>query len=205
MAPPLDWTITAYSQTWTGQGFYIQVTTDVPCTLYLLWTTIPPRLHLRALNKRGLPMMDDPYYCFVQWNRIEQWVAGDAKHHSFFLGDWKPGEYRWFVFVATIEGLMSPSTSPIFLARLAIGPVAAPIIAPYKTILHVPIAPTATITAYHIERISAQAAHARITASYRFDITLSPFTAQIRASYTITIRRILHIATIEAHPDTEVS
>lgn len=205
MALPLDWTITHFSQTWTGQGLYIQVTTDVPCTLYLLWTTITPRLHLRSLNKRGLGMMDDPYYCFVEWNRVEQWIKGDATHHSFFLGDWKPGEYRWYIFVATFAGQFSQSTSPIFAWPLEEAEVAAPLVAPFTAAVDHIQAPTSTISALLSTVISHLKSISPATATFTVQVTALQQPAAVVATFTVVIPWLHVEPAIKAQYFTEVT
>ncbi|MBA7581610.1 hypothetical protein ES708_23516 [subsurface metagenome] len=108
------WAPIDIEQTWDGNEVTIVLTTDVPCHLWLFWTTSQPWVHRKTRNRRGLSVPWDAYWCFAAWHEIEQEEEGDTYIHTYILPDWQYCETRWFCFRGTVEGELSPSDSPIF-------------------------------------------------------------------------------------------
>ncbi|NVM23701.1 MAG: hypothetical protein HWN68_18225 [Desulfobacterales bacterium] len=106
---PLD-----IQQTWDANTATIVLTTNVPCHLWLYYTTKQPWVHRQTRIVRGLTVPWDAYWCFVIWQKNEQLEPDDTLTHTFIKPDWKYCETRWFCFRGTVEGQLSPSDSPIF-------------------------------------------------------------------------------------------
>ena len=123
--PPYKWSIESIEQIRTDTGYKIIVTTDVPCHLYMRWTTVKPQEHIIPVERRGLYLHSDKYFCFVAWHENEQEEEGDTITHTFIKEPWPICETRYFYFSGTVSGQPSKSTSPIFTkhrAALAWGP-----------------------------------------------------------------------------------
>ncbi|MBA7701502.1 hypothetical protein ES703_110242 [subsurface metagenome] len=113
--PPIpNWTILDIVQTLTATGYKIVVTTNVPCHLYMRWTTIEPQEHIKPVERRGVFLPSDKYFCFDVYKDNQQEEAGDTTTHTFIKEPWPECETRYFYFHGTIAGEASPSTSPIF-------------------------------------------------------------------------------------------
>lgn len=102
----------AYQHTETG--YLLTINTDVPCHLWMRWTTTHPQIHLDPVIKRGLTIHYLPRYCFVVFEDNEQLEDGDTLEHTFYKPDWPICTTRYLYFWGTIAGQPSPSESPIF-------------------------------------------------------------------------------------------
>ncbi len=119
------WFLTDIEHTLTATGYKHVVKTNVPCHLWLRWTTTPPRIHSKAILIRGLRLKDDVRFCFVTYHDNEQEEAGDTYEHTFTKEPWPSCETRYFYFHGTVGGQFSPSTTAIFnLHRIAPPPPA---------------------------------------------------------------------------------
>lgn len=106
---PLD-----IAQEWAGNTAIIVLTTNIPCHLWMYWTTKQPWVHRKQRIVRGLAVPWDAYWCFAVWHENEQEEAGDTYIHTFIKPGWQYCQTRWFCFRGTVEGEVSPSDSPIF-------------------------------------------------------------------------------------------
>ncbi|MBA7637424.1 hypothetical protein ES703_45068 [subsurface metagenome] len=122
-APPPDpppppsisnWAVPAIDLEDLLDGVIIKVTTDIPCHLYMRWTTTKPEVHNIQVYRRGLAIRLDKRFCFVTWHENEQEEEGDTYIHTFTKKGWPSCETRWFYFVGTVAQEQQPSTSPIF-------------------------------------------------------------------------------------------
>lgn len=95
-------------------GFKIVATTDIPCHLYMRWTTVKPQKHIVPRFTRGIFMHEDIYLCFVAYLDNEQEEAGDTYIHTFIKRNWLICETRWFYFWGKVAGQTCVSTSGIF-------------------------------------------------------------------------------------------
>lgn len=102
------------SQERTATGEKLFVWTYQPCHLWMRWTLVPPRIHKVPVTLRGLTTMSDFYYCFDVYHDNEQEEEGDTFLHTFIKEPWPYCEKRYFYFHGQINGVNSPSTSPIF-------------------------------------------------------------------------------------------
>ncbi|MBA7493218.1 hypothetical protein ES702_03784 [subsurface metagenome] len=115
--PPVPdnmWAIEKIVQLKTATGYIIIVTTDRPCHLYMRWSTNPPQQHTIPVERRGIQMHVDKYFCFTAYKDNEQEEEHDTIIHTFIKEPWPVCETRWFYFHGTISNDPSPSTSPIF-------------------------------------------------------------------------------------------
>ena len=115
--PPVPgnmWAIEEIHQYKTATGYIIVVITDRPCHLYMRWSTNPPQQHAIPVERRGLFMHADKYFCFTAYEDNEQIEQHDTIVHTFIKEPWPVCETRWFYFHSNISGDPSPSTSPIF-------------------------------------------------------------------------------------------
>lgn len=110
------WLIIEYASSWDADTLYIALTTDIACHLTLQWTDKETQLHLHEKAIRGLAVMGDPKFCFVQWQAVEQAEAGDTLSHTFNFASWVHEARRWWTFWGTQEDVKSPSNAPIFSA-----------------------------------------------------------------------------------------
>lgn len=95
-------------------GFKIVATTDIPCHLYMRWSTTTPQKHIVPKFMRGIFMHEDIYLCFVAYTDNEQEEAGDTLTHTFVKRTWPICETRWFYFWGKVAGQTCVSTSAIF-------------------------------------------------------------------------------------------
>ncbi len=102
-------------QVWNG--FIVQLTTDVPCHIWLRWTTNPPHIHKKIARRRGIALYDDLYYCFTTYGDIEQNQPGDTTRHTFHFAKLIDGLEYWFYHWGYIGGARSKSCSPILPIR----------------------------------------------------------------------------------------
>lgn len=113
--PPVDhWYIRQIVQELTATGYRIYIITDVPCHLWMRWTTTEPRTHKIPVLRRGLYLHADVRICFVTYEDNEQEEPGDTILHTFVKEPWPVCETRWFIFWGTVDGKEIPSTSGLF-------------------------------------------------------------------------------------------
>lgn len=98
-------------QVWNG--FIIQLTTDVPCHIWLRWTANRPHIHKKVAMRRGIALYDDLYYCFTTYGDIDQNQPGDTTRHTYHFAKLEEGVEYWFYHWGYIEGNRSKSCSPI--------------------------------------------------------------------------------------------
>ncbi|KKM18704.1 hypothetical protein LCGC14_1663000 [marine sediment metagenome] len=108
--------ILGYAHSWVDNTLNVATATDVPCHMFLRWTRVSMKVHMHEKTIRGLTVMGDPKYCFVEWLEVEQTEEGDTFNHSFSFPGWAEGEQRWWHFRAVEGGVDSPSTTGIFTA-----------------------------------------------------------------------------------------
>lgn len=116
----LNFSVRDISYRYLCDGFEITVTTDIPCHLYMRWTTVKPKIHVVPKYLRGIYMHGDPYFCFVAYIDNEQEEAGDTLTHTFVKHSWPVCETRWFHFWGKVAGATAPSTTAIFELHFAI-------------------------------------------------------------------------------------
>lgn len=95
-------------------GYIIVVTTDVPCHLFMRWTTVKPQVHTVPVYRRGLYMHGDVYLCFVAYRDNEQEEAGDTLTHTFIKRNWPICQTRYFYFWGMVGAVVCKSTSASF-------------------------------------------------------------------------------------------
>jgi len=106
-----------YAHSWMDGTLFVWCQTDIPCHLWLRWTDKEERMHLTQKERRGATHMSDPYYCFVEWNEVEQNEPGDTTTHTFNFSGWVECIRRWWFLHGTEGDIESPSTSAIFTAH----------------------------------------------------------------------------------------
>lgn len=92
-------------------GYIIECWTNTPCHLWLRYTAVTPVTHKETVLRRGLAMHQNPRFCFVAHNDLEQHEPGDTLHHSFNLHPIPKFSEVHFYFWGTINNEESPSTS----------------------------------------------------------------------------------------------
>ena len=113
--PPIqNWLIINSAQERTLTGEKITIYTNVPCHLWMRYTLINPKIHKITRLRRGLAAMEDWYFCFDVYIDNDQEEAGDTLVHTFIKEPWPYCEERWYYFHGNVNGIPSPSTSPIF-------------------------------------------------------------------------------------------
>lgn len=106
--------VQAIKYTLTATGFIVVCYTNNPCHLWLRWTSTPPRKHVIPTERRGAPVSSYIDQCFVTFHDVEQDEAADTLEHSFLVAPWPHCQIRYFYFLGTIDGHLSPSRSCIF-------------------------------------------------------------------------------------------
>lgn len=114
MATKSHWAPLALSQAPIEDEYWLQVTTDIPCHLFMRWTLTEPLTHPTELIRRGISLPYATRWCFVNMHENEQLEPGDTLVHTFRKSNWPVCQTRWFYFVGTIAGDDSPSSSCIF-------------------------------------------------------------------------------------------
>ena len=113
--PPIqNWLIINSAQERTLTGEKITIYTNVPCHLWMRYTLINPKIHKITRLRRGRSAMEDWYFCFDVYTDNDQEEAGDTLVHTFIKEPWPYCEERWYYFHGNVNGIPSPSTSPIF-------------------------------------------------------------------------------------------
>lgn len=95
-------------------GFKIIYRTNVPCHLWMRWTTTPPVKHIIPVMLRGVEIYSDIRQCFVAYHDNEQIEPGDTLTHTFIKTEWAVCETRYFIFYGLTANQEVKSTSPIF-------------------------------------------------------------------------------------------
>lgn len=98
----------------TVDGFIVTVTTNAACHLYLRYSDVPPRIHPKSVDRRGLSMGWDVRFCFVSYQDLEQDEPGDTFTHTFTWPGWVVCTTHYFYFWGTMGGQAMVSDSPIF-------------------------------------------------------------------------------------------
>ena len=112
-----------YSHTWQDGVMTVTTVSDVACHMWLRWTDIHPRKHLRTEIDRGAAKLTEPDFCFVEYQDIEQSEPGDTYSHTFTWPGWYVCRTCWYYFWATTGGDISPSNTAVFEAHFPEGPV----------------------------------------------------------------------------------
>lgn len=98
----------------TTPGVLVTVITDVPCHLWLRHSQQQPRIHKKAILRRGLWLADDVRFCFTIFEDNEQTELGDTLEHTFWKQTWDVCQTWYLYFWGYIAGVVSPSTTAIF-------------------------------------------------------------------------------------------
>lgn len=109
-------------QTPTETGYQIVVTTNNPCHLVMRWINYEPNPHIKLTWDRGTLTSKQKVVATCWWHNNEQEEAGDTLIHTFIKEPWPVCETRWFFFWATVDGVVSPSTSAIFSKHRTLAP-----------------------------------------------------------------------------------
>ena len=113
--PPLEKFVpTFFDHTTFESGVCIGLATNSPVHLTLYVTSKKPRKHPVTRYVRGLDVPWYTYFCFVAWTAVVQREAGDTLYHSFAVADWPVDEKRWMVARGEVDGVLSPSVTPVF-------------------------------------------------------------------------------------------
>lgn len=113
--PPINlWMVVQRAQYRTATGERMVAVTNTPCHLWFRWTDTPTRIHRIGRSDRGLKSMSDLYYCFDNYQDIEQAEFGDTFLHNFIVEPWPYCVKRYYYYYGTIQDVPSKSTSPIF-------------------------------------------------------------------------------------------
>ena len=116
------WYLQSKTQERTATGEKFVLITDAPCHLWMRYTFVEPKIHNIAVERRGLPLREDLYFCFDVYIDNEQEEAGDTLTHTFIKEPWPFCQPRWYYYHGEVAGLASPSTTAIFYKH----PVAPP-------------------------------------------------------------------------------
>jgi len=106
-----------YHHAWEDSLLKVALRTDVDAHLWLYWTDVETRMHLREDTDSGVRWKWAPRFCIVELNAVEQNEPGDTEWHTFAFGPWTECQTRWWIFAGYIGGVQSPSVSPIMKAH----------------------------------------------------------------------------------------
>ncbi len=95
-------------------GWTITVTSNIPCHLFMRYSTVEPQIHDIPRYIRGIFLHGDRYFCFVAFHDNEQEEAGDTVVHTFIKRPWPICERRYFYFWGSVGRQTSVSTTAIF-------------------------------------------------------------------------------------------
>lgn len=109
-----NWAVLSMMFNELADGYEIIVTTDIPCHLFMRWSTSIPLKHGKAKVVRGLSVMSGTRFCFVAWTENEQEEAGDTYIHTFIKLGWAVCVTRWFYFTGTKQVEEMPSSTAVF-------------------------------------------------------------------------------------------
>lgn len=112
--PMSNWAVLTIQYVDTINATIIIVTTDVPCHLTCYYTDVKPERHRSSITRRGLMIPWGAYFCFVASTMLEQAEPGDTLTHTFTITNWYWCQIKWLIFKGTINGISSPSVTPIF-------------------------------------------------------------------------------------------
>lgn len=109
-----NWAVLTIMFNELADGFEIIVTTDIPCHLFMRWSTTIPLKHAKGKVVRGLSVMSGTRFCFVAWEENEQIEEGDTYIHTFIKPNWPVCQTRWFYFTGTKQVEEMPSSTAVF-------------------------------------------------------------------------------------------
>ena len=112
MAIPPRWFSTAIVWSCVGATVKLVVTTNTPTHLWVRYTSTLPQIHSKSVRRRGILIMSELRFCFVEFQDIEQTEPGDTTAHTWTWPDWPFCTIRFLYFFGTIAGVTSPSTTP---------------------------------------------------------------------------------------------
>lgn len=98
----------------TADGILITILTDVPSTIFIRWTQLPPWIHKKPSMRRGVQFAEDVRFCFDVYTDLEQDQVGDTTTHTFKLPYWMLDSDYWLYPWGKIDDQVSPSSGPIF-------------------------------------------------------------------------------------------
>jgi len=110
-----NWAPLDLEYTYVLDGYELVVTTDIPCHLFMRWTTTKPLTHPLTEYRRGIIIQIGTRYCFVTWRENEQTEPGDTLTHTFIKKNWPVCQTRYFYFIGTKQAEEQPSSSAIFV------------------------------------------------------------------------------------------
>jgi len=114
---PPRWYMVEYHHAWEDSLLKVALRTDVDAHLWLYWTDVETRMHLREDSDSGVRWKWAPRFCIVELNAVEQNEPGDTEWHTFNFGPWTECQTRWWIFAGYINSVQSPSVSPIMKAH----------------------------------------------------------------------------------------
>jgi hypothetical protein len=95
----------------SDKGVRIVVVTDIYCHIYCRLTPYDPRIHKKAVIRRGIPIMDDVRFCFTVFEDNEQFEPGDTLIHTFWKPNWPVCTTKFCYFWGYVSGYLANSTS----------------------------------------------------------------------------------------------
>lgn len=113
--PPDKWAAEDLQQVPVPDGYTFLLHTDRPCHLWLRYTLKEPWRHSKPIYRRGVYLRGDIRFCFVEYVDVEQEEPGDTLDHTWTLLNWPICQTRWLYYHGQINGVNTPSVSPIFI------------------------------------------------------------------------------------------
>lgn len=108
------WAVLSIDYTFICTGYIITAVSDIPCHLWMRYSTVEPQKHIKPIMRRGAPVGSVIDQCFVAYHDNEQEEAGDTIIHTFIKEPWAYCETRWFYFRGRVAGSPTRSAGPIF-------------------------------------------------------------------------------------------
>jgi len=109
-----EFAITSIEITHLYYGIVFRVITDVPCTLTMFATTKRPKAQAVTRERRGIAEPNGKRYCFTEYEDLPEEDPSDTTLHRFGWRYWMAGQTRYCSFRATIGGVQSPSSGPMW-------------------------------------------------------------------------------------------
>lgn len=105
----------------------VVVTTDIDCIVFCRVSSNQPQVHLHSTIIRGLPVRENPYFCFTAYQDFSQYELTEGKTHTFWVTDWPVCTIRWLYFWGMVGSEICISTSASFKWHNdGVGPVPPP-------------------------------------------------------------------------------
>lgn len=111
---PVNFSVRDVTYTPFPDGVKVVAVTDIPCTLMLRLSEALPRIHKKAVTRRGLRIADDVRFCFTVYEDNPQLEEYDSIIHTWWKPNWPWCKTKHFYFWGSVGPVISASTTCFF-------------------------------------------------------------------------------------------